>query len=122
MTLPWGQNYTLSVTKGCIILVGVVDEKYNAYIVLLDLDCHGISLDLAFPRLALESWLMQEPKIESESLVREPSLEGSNALSMWLWKKMKYFFWMFVWTDFDHPAPFLKRKKYKYILRQSSEA
>lgn len=57
-----------------------MDEKYNAYIVLLDLDCYGISLDLAFPRLALESWLMQEPKIESESLVREPSLEGSKCI------------------------------------------
>lgn len=55
-----------------------MDEKYNAYIVLSDLDCYGISLDLAFPRLALESWLIQEPKIESESLVREPSLEGSK--------------------------------------------
>lgn len=54
----------------------MLNGKYNAYIVLLDLDCHGISL--AFPILALESWLMQEPKIESESLVREPSLEGSK--------------------------------------------
>lgn len=69
-----------------------MDEKYNAYIVLLDLDCYGISLDLAFPRLALESWLMQEPKIESESLVREPSLEGSKCFINVIMEENEIFF------------------------------